>query len=187
MRQSLVDVGICHFMTVFRTPEGRLVQFDFGPQGGDVEKLTGPFAAVLRAARRQQRQLELDAAGGGGGGGGSSVGGLRLSPSAPTLEFIAEGDVNGSSGGSVSSQQQRQERANGEIRERELAALPTSHMYVGRTALTLDDVRMYNGGRARRYRLHDNDCRCGDSSHARARARACMDGSGGWSAGLLCC
>lgn len=29
-----VDVGVCHYMTIFKTPSGQLVQFDFGPRGG---------------------------------------------------------------------------------------------------------------------------------------------------------
>jgi len=36
-------------------------------------------------------------------------------------------------------------------------------MYVGRTNLSLDDVRMYNSGRQRQYRLHENDCRWAQS------------------------
>jgi hypothetical protein len=32
-------------------------------------------------------------------------------------------------------------------------------MFVGRTNLSLDDVRMYNRGRLQQYRLHENDCR----------------------------
>jgi hypothetical protein len=48
---------------------------------------------------------------------------------------------------------------NGEIRERILDELPAAHMYVGRTNLSLDDVRSYNRGHAKQYRLHENDCR----------------------------
>ena len=29
-----VDVGVCHYLTIFKTPSGQLVQFDFGPRGG---------------------------------------------------------------------------------------------------------------------------------------------------------
>jgi len=29
-----VDVGVCHYLTIFKTPCGQLVQFDFGPRGG---------------------------------------------------------------------------------------------------------------------------------------------------------
>jgi hypothetical protein len=33
-------------------------------------------------------------------------------------------------------------------------------MYMGRTSLTLDDIRQYNAAQGRRtYTLHENDCR----------------------------
>jgi hypothetical protein len=105
MRHSMVDLGICHYMTVFRTPDGRYVQFDFGPHGGDVEKVNGPLGALLRRARRQvaeqhqHQQLQPMAwalAGGGGAGGGLGFGGsgyggggVHLSASAPSLEALA--------------------------------------------------------------------------------------------------
>lgn len=79
MKRSLMDLGICHYMTVFRTPDGKYVQFDFGPKGGDVEKVNGPLGAWLRAARRQQQQEQQS----------SGPGGLRASPSAPVLELSA--------------------------------------------------------------------------------------------------
>lgn len=104
MRLSMVDLGICHYMTVFKTPDGRFHQFDFGPHGGDVEKVNGPLAAWLRRARRQQQQLQQAAPAGGAGAAGPSgtvvaggaaqqqaaVGGaMRQSPSAPALELYA--------------------------------------------------------------------------------------------------
>jgi len=179
VRQSLVDMGVCHFLTVFKTPDGRLIQFDFGPQGGDVEKADGPLGAVLRAARRRRLQQEQEQPAGGAG-----AGGMRPSPSAPALELAlaaaaaSEGEGGGGSGcgwdgGTQGApqhqlqQQQQQRGLNGEIRERKLDALPAAHMYVGRTSLTLDDVRMYNLGRAKQYRLHQNDCRCVGSGWGR--------------------
>ncbi|KIY97243.1 hypothetical protein MNEG_10720 [Monoraphidium neglectum] len=83
MKKSLVDLGICHYMTVFKTPDGRYVQFDFGPRGGDVEKANGPLAALLRAARLQQQQQQPQLALAGG------PGGMRASASAPALELSA--------------------------------------------------------------------------------------------------
>jgi hypothetical protein len=48
----------------------------------------------------------------------------------------------------------------GEIRERQLHQLPAACMYMGRTSLTLDDIRQYNAAQGRRtYTLHENDCR----------------------------
>jgi hypothetical protein len=48
----MVDLGICHYMTVFKTPDGKFVQFDFGPLGGDVQVANGPLAKLLQRARR---------------------------------------------------------------------------------------------------------------------------------------
>lgn len=61
-RQHLVDMGICHYMTVFKTADGQLVQFDFGPLGGDVQKAHGPLATFLRRARAAAQKQQLDAA-----------------------------------------------------------------------------------------------------------------------------
>lgn len=61
-REHLVDMGICHYMTVFKTADGQLVQFDFGPLGGDVQKAHGPLATFLRRARAAAQKQQLDAA-----------------------------------------------------------------------------------------------------------------------------
>lgn len=62
-KEQLVDLGICHYMTVFKTADGQMVQFDFGPLGGDVQKAHGPLAAFLRRARAaSQKQQAQDAA-----------------------------------------------------------------------------------------------------------------------------
>lgn len=34
VKENLLGLGIAHYMTVFRTPDGRYTQFDFGPTGG---------------------------------------------------------------------------------------------------------------------------------------------------------
>lgn len=47
----------------------------------------------------------------------------------------------------------------GEIRERRLDALPAACMYMGRTHLSLADIRRYNSAQGNMYTLHDNDCR----------------------------
>jgi hypothetical protein len=50
----------------------------------------------------------------------------------------------------------------GEIRERALDALPPACMYMGRTSLSLDDIRQYNAAQGSlAYTLHESDCRCG--------------------------
>lgn len=61
-REHMVDMGICHYMTVFKTPDGQLVQFDFGPTGGDVQKAHGPLATLLRRAHAAALQARTDAA-----------------------------------------------------------------------------------------------------------------------------
>jgi hypothetical protein len=48
----------------------------------------------------------------------------------------------------------------GEIREKTLEALPPASMYMGRTQLSLADIRRYNNAQgSMMYTLHDNDCR----------------------------
>ncbi|CAG9467134.1 unnamed protein product [Pedinophyceae sp. YPF-701] len=49
--------------------------------------------------------------------------------------------------------------AAGEIRENTLSALPSEHFYVGRTRLTIEDIRAFNTARPTNYELHKNDCR----------------------------
>ena len=34
VKDNLLGLGVAHYMTVFRTPDGRFTQFDFGPTGG---------------------------------------------------------------------------------------------------------------------------------------------------------
>jgi hypothetical protein len=47
------------------------------------------------------------------------------------------------------------------VRERPLERLPASSLYVGRTRLTLGEVRAYSAAQRQVYELHANDCRCG--------------------------
>jgi len=112
-REHLVAMGICHYMTVFKTPDGQLVQFDFGPLGGDVQKAHGPLATFLRRARaasqqhQQQEQQQQDrttttqasssrncviaapASSVVGDNGGGSGRGMVHSPSAPSLPMAS--------------------------------------------------------------------------------------------------
>jgi hypothetical protein len=51
-------------------------------------------------------------------------------------------------------------RVGGSVREHRLSALPASHMYVGRTNLSLRDIRAWNEVHAgSEYELHRSDCR----------------------------
>eukprot|EP00191_Tetraselmis_sp_GSL018_P012134 CAMPEP_0177619704 /NCGR_PEP_ID=MMETSP0419_2-20121207/26433_1 /TAXON_ID=582737 /ORGANISM="Tetraselmis sp., Strain GSL018" /LENGTH=225 /DNA_ID=CAMNT_0019119051 /DNA_START=465 /DNA_END=1139 /DNA_ORIENTATION=- len=49
--------------------------------------------------------------------------------------------------------------APGEIRERIFSDLPESHLYIGRTTLSLQDIRNYNKLQNSLYKLNANDCR----------------------------
>jgi hypothetical protein len=120
-RDHMIDMGLCHYMTVFRTPDGQLVQFDFGPLGGDVQKAHGPVATFLKrahaaalaqAGQQQQHIMQLTAAGACAGssaalsssssscdsGGNSSSRGMIHSPSAPMLLPLASMDLSGAAG-----------------------------------------------------------------------------------------
>lgn len=98
----MVDLGLCHYMTVFKTPDGQLVQFDFGPMGGDVQKAHGPVATFLRRAHaaalaqanQAQGQPQLAVA---GHGDSFSSRGMVHSPSAPVLP-LASLDLSGEAG-----------------------------------------------------------------------------------------
>ena len=50
-----VDVGVCHYMTIFKTPGGQLYQFDFGPKGGGDISL-GPAESTRMARLFRKRQ-----------------------------------------------------------------------------------------------------------------------------------
>ena len=41
----------------------------------------------------------------------------------------------------------------------QVAELPAAHMYVGRTNLSIEDIRAWNSMHRREYELHVNDCR----------------------------
>lgn len=93
LRNGVRDSGICHYLAVFRQKDGSLVQFDFGPRGGDIHVAAsnGPFAFLSKSADGKM---------------------ARHVP--------------------------------GEVRERRLSRLPEAHMYVGRTPLSLPDIRAWN-------------------------------------------
>ncbi|CAD7697223.1 unnamed protein product [Ostreobium quekettii] len=67
-KNAIVPLGVCHYMTVFETSDGRLVQFDFGPRGGDVEKGV-PVSWMVGADRGDEKKREH--------GSKSSVGEIR--------------------------------------------------------------------------------------------------------------
>eukprot|EP00879_Flechtneria_rotunda_P004631 GHRR01004889.1.p1 GENE.GHRR01004889.1~~GHRR01004889.1.p1 ORF type:complete len:785 (+),score=318.55 GHRR01004889.1:460-2814(+) len=179
-RDHMLDMGICHYMTVFRTPDGQFVQFDFGPQGGDVQKAHGPVASLLKRAHAAALAVQQPAAGQAAGvefqhaisNGNSSSAvsnsgkGMVHSPSAPVLP-LASLDLVGEAGEAAEAamrgqacRQRPKKGVGGAIRERHLDELPVACMYMGRTQLTLDGIRRYNRAQGSLlYTLHDNDCR----------------------------
>lgn len=102
-KDGMVDLGLCHYMTVFKAPDGQLVQFDFGPMGGDVQKAHGPLATFLKRAHAatvaqagqlqdQPQQLALAfAAAAAANDSSSSARGMVHSPSAPVLPLASLG------------------------------------------------------------------------------------------------
>lgn len=122
LQSGIRDCGVCHYMTVFRQPDGSFVQFDFGPSaGGDIHVPRGPLARLLNKAPPHAHN-HLPTGGGGGGG--------------------------------------RRHAVQGKVRERKITSLPDSHLYVGRTHLSMDDIRSWNSVHAATsYELHRSDCR----------------------------
>ena len=63
VHQLFVDVGVCHYMTIFKTPSGQLVQFDFGPRGGGDISLgpadRGRMARLFRKNRSKVVPAEI--------------------------------------------------------------------------------------------------------------------------------
>jgi hypothetical protein len=61
VRDGVRDCGICHYMTVFRQPDGSLVQFDYGPKsGGDIHIGQGALARLLSPRKKRGRRVEGD-------------------------------------------------------------------------------------------------------------------------------
>jgi len=120
VKEGLRDVGICHYMTVFKSQAtGECFQFDFGPIGGDVAKAG---SRVARSAR-------------------------MLAFQDPGLEDVVAG-------------RGRAKGVRGEIREEKLPeGLPEDSMLIGRTRVTMEEIRSFNSVQPQTYELHNNDCR----------------------------
>jgi hypothetical protein len=56
LRAGVRDAGICHYLAVFKQRDGSLVQFDFGPRGGDIHVARGPFAFLSKSADGKMRR-----------------------------------------------------------------------------------------------------------------------------------
>lgn len=58
-KELALQIGVCHFMTVFKTNGGDLYQFDFGPQGGrDIQTNGGPLSCILEGETTSSGQKE---------------------------------------------------------------------------------------------------------------------------------
>lgn len=125
VRSTFTNMGVCHYLTAFRTPDGQFHVFDFGPRGGDVhlgfprriEHEVKPRVWLLPfrlGLRRQEVQLQ----------------------EVPSDEIaqVSIADIGPQNGRGTA----------GEVRERLWETLPPINMYVGRTSLTLQDIRDYN-------------------------------------------
>ncbi|CAL5219547.1 g1401 [Coccomyxa viridis] len=105
------DIGVSHYYVVVKSQNGDLMQWEFGPVGGD---------STLG------RKAEATAAG------------LLRNP------FVRDG---------------KQRRQPAEIREAKVTELPPKHMYVGKTHLSVNDIRSFNNIQRLVYELNENDCR----------------------------
>lgn len=115
-----------------------LLQFDFGPRGGDIHVARGPFAFLSKSADGKMQRLVP-----GEVRGSKSVwprvagmlqAGRRHCCRVQAMLAIEEGSSPGAPCCSVPPQ----------VRERRLTRLPDAHMYVGRTPLSLEDIRAWN-------------------------------------------
>ncbi|CAI5977690.1 unnamed protein product [Closterium sp. NIES-65] len=87
VKNELRDAGLCHYMAIIRSPEGQLIQFDFGPRGKDVE--WRPASNSSSNSNSSSSSLQI--------AGNSNVGGLRrdqmlqctMSCSKPTTTTIS--------------------------------------------------------------------------------------------------
>ncbi|CAI7880153.1 unnamed protein product [Closterium sp. NIES-53] len=71
VKNELRDAGLCHYMAIIRSPEGQLIQFDFGPRGKDVEWRPASNNSSNSNSSSNSSSSSLQIAG------NSNVGGLR--------------------------------------------------------------------------------------------------------------
>ena len=115
-----------------KASNGQVLQLDFGPCGGDVH-VSVPGANLARALSTPALVMPTSP--------------LDLEGSPHTSRQLLSGHASAG--------------VPGEVRERWLSELP-SHMplvHVGRTSLSLQQIREFNQQQPTYYLLHDNDCR----------------------------
>eukprot|EP00239_Pterosperma_sp_CCMP1384_P001418 CAMPEP_0197849770 /NCGR_PEP_ID=MMETSP1438-20131217/13155_1 /TAXON_ID=1461541 /ORGANISM="Pterosperma sp., Strain CCMP1384" /LENGTH=337 /DNA_ID=CAMNT_0043462607 /DNA_START=223 /DNA_END=1235 /DNA_ORIENTATION=+ len=111
LRDSIQNMGLKHYLVVFKSANGTCHQFDFGPIGGDIA-------------------IDI-----------------------PALQVLAEKGEDG--------KPKRSRGKPGAIREEKIDSdsIPEDRILIGRTRLTLEDIRSYNRSRDTVYDLSRNDCR----------------------------
>ncbi|GJP30144.1 hypothetical protein CLOM_g22615 [Closterium sp. NIES-68] len=70
VKNELRDAGLCHYMAIIRSPEGQLIQFDFGPRGKDVEWRPASNNSSSSNSNCSSSSSSLQIAGGSGSNGG---------------------------------------------------------------------------------------------------------------------
>lgn len=139
VKENFVGLGIAHYMTVFRTADGKLHQFDFGPLGGrDIHISSGSFDKIVPSDQPRCK------------GRRSVPGEVRENQvSCPTHLVLS---MLCSIFGCWLTLPQF---------ALQLLSLPASYVYVGKSHLSLRDIRNFNTIQQTRYELHQNDCRYG--------------------------
>lgn len=143
VKDNLLGLGVAHYMTVFRTPDGRYTQFDFGPTGGRDIYVSAGSLDKLRALDQPKKS-----------GNRSVPGEVRENQVAPKLPQTSTYDGRAFKSADPS--------CCAEIKcwhALQLTSLPASFVYVGRSNLSLGDVRSFNRVQQTHYELHQNDCR----------------------------
>lgn len=168
LRNGLKAAGVCHYLVVFKKSDVEYVMYDFGPVGGDVTGILSgggrrawrespvDRAAAMRKSASDSSLLASSTAALEGGSDAKTSDAIR-----PRLSSGAEKAVvnNKTTMRRSVSARKLKNVADGEIREEWIDALPKDAHLVGRTDLTVDDVRTFNAVRSKMYSLHGNDCR----------------------------
>ena len=91
---------------------------------------------------------------------GPSAGGDIHVSAGPFTRFINKSSPTPKLPSSSTSSNRNNRAVGGKVREHKLTSLPDSHLYVGRTHLSMSDIRAWNSVHAScSYELHRSDCR----------------------------
>ena len=133
MNQLLQDVGVCHFMVVYKQPTGRLVQYDFGPVGRDISLGPADQGRLARLLGRRSRAVPAD---------------IRETRVGPLIQHLPRKPLDTLLTGLTL------------FPVLQPTVLPETCLYVGRTNMTLQQVQAFNEAQRMEYEVHLNDCRC---------------------------